>query len=169
MIEQLLDQLAEIYHKLDLLNLDYTTRRQEILSPEIRSALSELDAEFLQTKDGAEVNIADLKSKIEVLAKEHGASVAGQYMRATFIKGKVTWDTKALDGYMIAEPALAAFRKEGDPFIRIEFIKKGNNPECIQPTESYSANRMTFRLFEYTKKRAILPHQFSPKCLTMAQ
>ena len=125
MIEKLLDQLAEIHHKLDLLNLDYTTRRQEMLSPEIRMALAELDAEFLETKDSAEANIGALKSQIEALAKEHGASVAGQYMRATFVKGRITWDAKALDGYMIAEPALAAFRKEGDPSIRIEFIKKG--------------------------------------------
>lgn len=125
MIEQLLDQLAEIYHKLDLLNLDYTAKRNEIVPPEIRLALAELDAEFGETQAAAGANIAELKSKIEALAKEHGASVAGRYMRATFVKGKVTWDAKALDGYMIAEPALAAFRKEGDPSIRIEFIKKG--------------------------------------------
>lgn len=125
MIEQLLDQLAEIHHRLDLLKLDYATKRNEMLSPEIRMALAELDAEYSETQAGAGANIDALKLQIEALAKERGESVVGQHMRATFVKGRVTWDAKALDGYMIAQPALCAFRKEGEPSVRIDFIKKG--------------------------------------------
>jgi hypothetical protein len=35
------------------------------------------------------------------------------------VKGRVSWDTKALDGYAVAHPEIEKLRIEGAPTVRI--------------------------------------------------
>lgn len=121
-IEQLLDQLADYQAQKDYLNL----RKQEvvdgILTQEIKAKIAEIDAEFAEKSEGVDKNITELTEKVkaEVIAK--GESVKGTCLHAIFAKGRVSWDTKKLDGLMLAFPQLAGARKEGEPSVSIRKI-----------------------------------------------
>jgi hypothetical protein len=52
----------------------------------------------------------------------HGASVKAKFLHAVFTKGRVSWDTKMLDGLALAFPRLNEARKEGDPSVSLRKI-----------------------------------------------
>lgn len=116
-IKALLDKLADIHAAIDLLNIDRQARIDALLTPETRAQISDIEAEFGDKVEAAKANIEELQARVKAMVLEHGESVKGDRMQASFTKGRVAWDTKALDGYMLREPALAAFRKEGEPSV----------------------------------------------------
>ncbi len=115
----LLDQLAEIESQIDVLNIERTMARKAAIPAEVQAELDAIEAEFQSKKDAAEANVVDLRAQLDPLVIAHGASVKGERMQAVYTKGRVTWDVKALDGYAINHPELFAFRKEGEPSVRL--------------------------------------------------
>lgn len=89
--------------------------RKQILS-KVQDELDALDKEFDTSALAEQANA--LKAEIEkgVLELAHSVKVdnVGQ---AVYNKGRVTWETKGLEGLMVAVPQLAGFRKVGDPYI----------------------------------------------------
>lgn len=89
--------------------------RKQILS-KVQDELDALDKEFDTSTLTEQANV--LKAEIEkgVLELAHSVKVdnVGQ---AVYNKGRVTWETKGLEGLMVAVPQLAGFRKVGDPYI----------------------------------------------------
>ena len=53
---------------------------------------------------------------------EIGETVKGTFLMGVFNKGRVRWDSKALDGYSKSHPELLEFRKEGNPYASIRGI-----------------------------------------------
>jgi len=49
--------------------------------------------------------------------------VKGRELEAVYVKGRISWDNKALDGYAAAHPEIGAFRKQGDPSVSIRGVK----------------------------------------------
>ena len=92
---------------------------ERIMTPEIREQLAEVDAEF-------DPKVADLKRTLSILEaqiKEQvliaGKTVKGSLHQFVFSKPRVSWDTKALDGYALAHPEIAQFRTEGSPSVSV--------------------------------------------------
>lgn len=119
-IKQALDQLAEYDAQLVALRL----REEELIAAltptipdEIKNQINDVHAEFAQQRSGAESNAAELKEQIkkEIIAK--GESVKGTRLNAIYVKGRVTWDSKAIEGYAVGHPELFAFKKEGEPSV----------------------------------------------------
>ena len=52
-----------------------------------------------------------------------GATVKANGLMAVYNKGRVSWDSKLLDGYAVAHPEILAARKEGDPSVTIRTVK----------------------------------------------
>lgn len=115
----LLDQLAEIESQIDVLNIERTIARKAAIPAEVQAELDAIEAEFQSKKDAAEANVVELRDRIDPLVLEHGASVKGERMTAVYMKPRITWDAKALDGYAINHPELFAFRKEGKPTVTV--------------------------------------------------
>lgn len=126
MIEKMLDELAELHSQRDLAQMEQKRLKQEqidaVLTDEIKTRLAEIDAEFAGKSDIASDKIASLEAEIKKLVTEKGASVKGEFLHAVFAKGRVTWDTKALDGYVKAHPELTEFRKEGEPSVSLRKV-----------------------------------------------
>lgn len=122
MIEQLLDQLAEYQAQRTLLDMDKQKLIDAVLTAEIKAQLQEIEAEFSQKVEGVDANIATLTEQVKAEVLKTGASVKGSYLHAVWAKGRVSWDTKQLDGLMIAIPQLAQARKEGEPSVSIRKI-----------------------------------------------
>ena len=122
MIEQKLDQLAEMYAQRDLATMDKQKLIDELYTPELKKQIADIEAEFSAKTDAVNENIATLEAEVKEEVKQHGSSVKGKFLNAVFTKGRVTWETKGLEGLMVAVPQLAQFRKEGDPSVSLRKV-----------------------------------------------
>jgi hypothetical protein len=116
---QKLDQLAEYEAQRAYLELKRKELIDTVLTPEIRARLDEIDAEFFPQFEAVDEKTITLTSEIKTDVIQSGASVKGANLQAVFSKGRISWDTKALDGYAAAHPEIAPFRKEGAPSVSI--------------------------------------------------
>ncbi len=122
-IKQKLDQLAEFQSELDVATLEKQRLLDYVYSAEIKSRMAEIEAEFSGKTEAVNEKIAALEAEIKQAIITHGASVKGSVFHAILSKGRVSWDTKSLDGYATAHPELLSFRKEGEPFVSIRIAK----------------------------------------------
>lgn len=122
-IKELLDRLAEYQSERDAANLEKQALIDAVYTPEIKQRMAEIEAEFAGKTEAVNENIMALETEIKAAVISHGASVKGSFFHAVFAKGRVSWDTKSLDGYAAAHPELTAFRKEGDPSVSIRTAK----------------------------------------------
>ncbi len=120
-----LDQLAEYQFQLDALRL----REEELIATltpkipdEIKNQINDVHAEFATQRSGAETNAAELKEEIKAAIIEQGVSHKGAHIHAVYVKGRVSWDTKGVEGYALAHPELMAYRKEGEPSVTFRNI-----------------------------------------------
>lgn len=118
-IEIMLDNLAELLSQIDATRLHYQELKDAVLTAEQKQQLADIDAELATAIQPAHVMSAILEADIKTEVIKHGASVKGAHMQAVWLKPRVSWDTKALDGYSAAHPELLAFRKEGEPSVSI--------------------------------------------------
>ena len=123
MIEQILEELAEIRAQIDLLNIDKQKQIDSVITDEQRAVIRDIEFEFSEKVEAAQANATELESKVKPLVVEHGKSVKSSRLQAVYMAGRVAWDTKAIDGYAINHPALFAFRKEGEPSVSIRAVK----------------------------------------------
>lgn len=123
-VELMLDQLAEHMAQKDLVMLDKQKLVDSIYTPEIRQQVAEIEAEFMGKTAIVDEKIAALEAEIKEAVKAVGASVKGSLLQAVYAKGRVSLDTKGLDGYIIAHPELGQFRKEGEPSVSIRKVGK---------------------------------------------
>jgi len=117
-----LDELAELKAATDLARIDYETRRTEILRA-VQTELEALDAEYAPRIDAATQRMEALEAEIRSDVLRHGASVKGGRLYAVYSRGRVSWDTRALDAYALAHPEVTAFRKQGEPSVSLRFVK----------------------------------------------
>lgn len=89
----------------------YQTRRDQIMA-QIADQLDELEAEV-----GAPLKAAEEQIRAAVL--ESGAKATGGGLVALVNPVRVTWNTKALDGYAAAHPELKPWRTTGQPYVTI--------------------------------------------------
>lgn len=117
-----LNQLDEFQAQKALLELDKKAKIDSVLTPEIKKALADIDTEYASMSEGVDANIASLTEEIKAGVLEVCCTIKGEHMMAVFNKGRVSWDTKALDGVVALHPELAQFRKEGEPSVSIRKI-----------------------------------------------
>lgn len=122
MIEQLLDQLAEIRSMLDVLRMQKQDAIDLVLTPEIRAELEAIDAEFSDKASAGELHAAQIEAQIKAAVVEHGASVKSTHLHAVYSKPRVSWDSKKLDGMVALIPQIAEARKIGAPSVSIRVV-----------------------------------------------
>lgn len=118
-----LNRLSDLQAQADVIRLRYQELRDGIMTPEIKAALAEVDAEEATTIEAVSAGIASLTDEIKQEVVASGASVKGSFLQAVWTKGRVSWDTKALDGYAAGHPEIVQFRKEGEPSVSIRTVK----------------------------------------------
>lgn len=118
-IKQKLDQLAEHQSQRDAISLQKQSLIDEILTAEIKAKLAEIDTEFADKTSAVNENIASLEAEVKDAVRVLGVSVKANFLHAVWVKGRVSWDTKAMDGYAVAHPEILFMRKEGDPSVSL--------------------------------------------------
>jgi HEAT repeat protein len=121
-ISQKIDQLANYQAQRDVLELEKQSLIDQLMPPEIKARIEEIEAEFSGKREAVDGNIAQLESEIKEEVIRHGATVKGSFLRVVYHPGRVTWDTKSLDAYARARPELLEFRKQGEPFVSIQKV-----------------------------------------------
>ncbi len=66
--------------------------------------------------------IEQLEEQARLAVLEAGETVKGGALQAVWVRGRVTWDTKKLDGLTILLPELNQARKVGEPTVTIRKI-----------------------------------------------
>lgn len=112
---EMLEKLTELYAKRDLLNLD----KKRAIPAEVQTILDEIEAEFAAPLVAVVNEITELEMKIKETVIATGETAKGGALQAVYDKGRTSWDTKTLNGYIKAHPELADCRKQGDPFVSI--------------------------------------------------
>ena len=114
-----LDRLAELDAQRDLILVDKEALKESIIPAEIKQQLRDVDAEYDPKLEAISQERAQLEAEVRNNVMVSGESVVGEIYRASYVKGRVSWDTKALDGYAVAHPEIAQFKKLGAPSVRI--------------------------------------------------
>lgn len=120
-IETKLLQLQELDAHLEVIKMDKQQAIDTILPDEVKANLSAIDDEFDPLSEAVTETRGKLEDEVRVAVLEHGTTVkAASGYTATFVKGSVSWNTKALDGYAAAHPEIKRFRKTGSPSVRLK-------------------------------------------------
>lgn len=117
-----LTEYEEVSHRFELIKADLETERQKIMAP-VASELVALEAEYEPTLKAAEAKLAKLREEVNAEVVAAGHTLKGETLQACYVKGRVSWDTKALDGYSAAHPEIAQFKTVGAPSVSIRAIK----------------------------------------------
>lgn len=114
-----LDKLYEMQAEIDKVKLHYDALKAGILTPEIRKQLNDIDLEMGTELDNMKLYMDDLANQIKNEVIAAGSTIKGSNLMAVWNKGRVSWDTKGLDGYAVAHPEMSAFRSVGSPTVTI--------------------------------------------------
>jgi hypothetical protein len=117
-----LEELSEVQAAADLTRQDLEAKRAEILKS-VQAELDALDDEYAPLLAAAEARLEALKEEIKSDVLEHGASVRGGRFQAVFSRGRITWDTHALEAYAEEHPEVNDFRREGSPSVSLRMTK----------------------------------------------
>ena len=118
----LLAKLDDAQARLDTLKLAVSDSKAKVLTPEIQAELDAIDVEFAPAIETTQAIIDEVTAQVKQAVSNHGATVKGEYLQAVYSKPRVSWDTKALDGFMVAHPELKQLRKVGKPSVSIRKV-----------------------------------------------
>jgi hypothetical protein len=122
-IKRMLDELAELRSKMDNLRLTADGERASIITPEIKRELALIDAGLEDDLEPLLETAKTLENQIKAAVVSHGAKVKSERLQAVYVKPRVSWDGKMLDGLAMVIPDVARARSEGKPSVRIQEVK----------------------------------------------
>lgn len=114
-----LSEMADLEAALDALRLQMEEDIAEVYTPEIRAQVKAIESDHQFTQQQTQDRIADLRERIKAGVLHFGNTVKGDGAQAIWIKPRVSWDTRALDGYAASHPEIERFRKVGKPSVSI--------------------------------------------------
>jgi hypothetical protein len=123
-IAEKLERLVKLYAERDTLEMQKQALIDQVLPPEVKSRLNDIEVEFAQKAEAAAANIENLEGEVRADTLAHGESVRGAGIQAVWNKGRQSWDSKALSSYGEAHPEILQFRKEGEPSVTIRALRQ---------------------------------------------
>ena len=121
---ELLDHLAELNAQRDLSSLDLVRAKEQAIPAEIKETLIAIDVEYNQKIDAIDELIGALEGQIKSAVLQGGGAIKSEHYQAVFVKGRITWDTKKLDGISILIPELSQAKSVGEPTVQIRRVGK---------------------------------------------
>jgi hypothetical protein len=116
-----IDALSDARDAQTALRLAWEAGRDRILE-QVKEELTALDAEYTPQLATVQETATTLEAEVRAEVLRVGISCKGTRLHVIWVKGRVSWDTKALDGYAAAHPEMLQFRKEGEPSISMRNI-----------------------------------------------
>jgi hypothetical protein len=114
-INNMLDRVAEIM-----------THKAKIEHP-YREAIANLEEGMKSDTQSLDMELTYLKQQIEEIVLEQGSTMRSDKMMAVYYKGKVSWDSKLLEGLALAYPEIEKCRSFGKPYVQYREVKKNDS------------------------------------------
>ena len=99
----------------------YQEKRDALIPEEIKKQLREITIEQEDMVNRGMAVLKELEESIGAVIIKHGESFSieseDKVHQVVYYKGKISWDTKGLDGFAVAVPAVKKFRKQGKPYV----------------------------------------------------
>ncbi|MGH2581704.1 MAG: hypothetical protein ACRDFQ_02255 [Anaerolineales bacterium] len=127
-VVQLMNKYVETKTELAKLEADKIKLIEEAMPKEVRDKVAEIEAEFAGKSEKAAKDLSGLEEKIKsgVIAAGQSVSIAG--LKASYHKGRVTWDAKGLESIMESNPdvgiILSPFKKQGKDYASLRLDKE---------------------------------------------
>lgn len=121
-IYEKIEKYSDLGFGIDSINQEKQALIDTVLTPEIKEKLAEIDAEFDPKIESVSQEKAALEAEIKTEILAAGRTVKGTYHSFVWSKPRVSWDTKALDGYAAAHPEIQVFRAEGSPSVSVRKV-----------------------------------------------
>lgn len=121
-IQQMLDLLAEMQAQRQLVELDRQAAIDKIFTPEIKAQIADIEVEFNGKTEAVMANIIETESQIKKWVLALSTTIKGAHLQAVWTRPRVSWDTRALDGYAAGHPEIEKFRKVGEPSVSIRQV-----------------------------------------------
>ncbi len=121
--KQMLDGLTELQAKRDFIRLQKEKVIKENVPEEALKLISDIEAEFDGYFEAIDRDKKKKKKQIKEVVIETGETISGEGFRANYCSGRVSWDTKGLEGWAVEHPEVYVFQKVGKPYVSI--VKKG--------------------------------------------
>jgi hypothetical protein len=118
-----LERLTNLQAAADLTRMDYEKKRAEIMK-QIQGDLEALETEYQPLLETTEKNIEALTAEIKNEVLLHGESVQGGKFRASYVKGRVSWDSQGMGKYAESHPDVLQFRREGRPSVTLRVVEE---------------------------------------------
>lgn len=103
--------------------LAYERAKREAIPPEVQAELDAIEAEYAPSFGRMNIDIAETENEIKAAVAKHGATVSAAGIMAQYSKGRVTYDSKRLDGLALAFPQINECKKTGDPYVVLKPVK----------------------------------------------
>ena len=121
--ERKLEDYYKLREGLQVIDLMEQDEINKVLTPEILAQVDDIRSKFKDTKEAMGYEMAVLESEIKTDVLSRKGTIKSQNVMAVWNKGRVSWDSKLLEGMAKLEPKLLAARKEGEPTVSIRFVK----------------------------------------------
>jgi hypothetical protein len=118
-----LDQLGELQAQKDLLEIKKQELIDSVLTPEIKQQLQDIEEETWPEFEAIAEKQSALTDEIKDSVLDAGESIKGAVYHAVWVKGRVSWNDKALMQYLEMHPELAYLRTVGNPSVSIRKAK----------------------------------------------
>jgi hypothetical protein len=118
-IAQKLDRLSALIAEQEALDAQKQALIDQVIPPDVKARLADVEAEFAQKAEAAASNIQALEAEIKAETLGVGETVRASGIQAVWNKGRQTWDSKGLSSYSESHPDILQFRKEGEPTVTI--------------------------------------------------
>ncbi len=122
-VAEKLERLSNLRNAAEFTRLDYETKRTQILK-QVQAELDALNLEYKPVMERTEENIAALENEIKTDVLLYGESVSGGMYRATYTRGRVSWDSDGITKYAESHPDVLQFRKQGQPIVSLRVMNK---------------------------------------------
>ena len=120
MIERRLEALARMKELQSGTLIAYERAKREAIPPEVQEELDAIEAEYAPIFGRMNIDIAETENEVKSAVAKHGQTVSAAGIMAQFNHGRVTYDSKRLDGLALAFPQINECRKTGAPFVTLK-------------------------------------------------
>jgi len=111
---------------------EYAFRQMDVMA-KVRPELDALDAEALPRVKALQEEMARLEAALKDGVRAAGKNFYHRGFRVLYSRGRVTFDSKALQEYAVTHPDLNRFRKVGQPVVSLRYQTPGDFPAPPPP------------------------------------
>ena len=126
-LKQKMTKFVQTKAELDKLEADKQKLIEQAMPKDVRDKVAEIEAEFAGKSEKAAKDLADLEESIKAGVVSAGESMNVPGLKATYTKGRVTWDAKGLESVMEKNPdvgiIISPFKKQGKDYASLKLDK----------------------------------------------